>query len=214
MEVRYNDGRKFFIRAIAYLKASVPEQDPAPVVTLTGLDAPVFRSLNNGLLVSYVVDTGDEYQFVQYRHLAQDSATEDELHAAGLGNLLALAAGSLRVAPHPKGQMFAVLMGGNFEASLILLDCLWDDSFRQFAAGQYAIAIPAQHIGFLRLVIGRRAPRIATSFSSGPFFTYRPSPFGSVVPSNGQPLAGTGYRLRFVTRSWRCVPYVRTANFY
>ena len=49
-------------------------------------------------------------------------------------------------APHPKGQMFAVLMGGNFEASLILLDCLWDDSFRQFAAGQYAIAIPARDI--------------------------------------------------------------------
>jgi uncharacterized protein YtpQ (UPF0354 family) len=36
--------------------------------------------------------------------------------------------------------------GGDFEASLILLDQLWDEHFRQFVSGDYAIAIPARDV--------------------------------------------------------------------
>ena len=37
-------------------------------------------------------------------------------------------------------------MGGNFEASLVLLDDLWADSFRRFVSGVYAVAIPARDV--------------------------------------------------------------------
>jgi hypothetical protein len=137
----------FSSRAIAYLKAQVPPEDESPVVSLSPEDSPVLRSLCNGLLVCYVVDTGDEFEYVQYRRLAEDQIDEDELHNIGLANLTSLVSSSgVRVVPHPNGQMFAVLMGGNFEASLILLDWLWDDSFRQFVSGDYVIGIPARDI--------------------------------------------------------------------
>jgi len=35
-------------------------------------------------------------------------------------------------------------MRGDFEASVILLDDLWDREFRQFVTGEYAAAIPAR----------------------------------------------------------------------
>ena len=54
------------------------------------------------------------------------------------------ASGSLRVAPH--ANIFAVLLDGNFEASMILLDDLWDVSFRQFVQGDYAIGLPTRDV--------------------------------------------------------------------
>ena len=44
----------------------------------------------------------------------------------------------------PYQGVFAFLMRGDFEASIILLDDLWDGEFRQFVTGEYAAAIPAR----------------------------------------------------------------------
>ena len=44
----------------------------------------------------------------------------------------------------PYQGVFAFLMHGDFEASVILLDDLWDGEFRQFVKGEYAAAIPAR----------------------------------------------------------------------
>src|SRR5213080_2033203 len=40
--------------------------------------------------------------------------------------------------------VFAFFMRGDFEASVILLDDLWDGESRQFVTGEYAAAIPAR----------------------------------------------------------------------
>jgi uncharacterized protein YtpQ (UPF0354 family) len=136
----------FTSRAIAYLQVKRPALSPGPVVTLSGPDAPVMRDLGGGLLVAYVVDEGDHFAYTQGRHLAAEGRDEDELHAIGLVNLTRLAADSLRVAPYPPGEMFAVLMGGHFEASMILLDDLWDRAFRQFVQGDYVVALPARDL--------------------------------------------------------------------
>jgi hypothetical protein len=133
-------------RAIAYLKAELPADEPSPSITLSGPDAPVLRRLTSGLLVAYLVDAGDQFEYVQERDLAQDGINADELHAIGLANLASRDAGGVRVAPHPGGQMFAVLMGGNFEASLILVDWLWDEGFRRFVGGDYVVAVPARDL--------------------------------------------------------------------
>jgi uncharacterized protein YtpQ (UPF0354 family) len=61
----------------------------------------------------------------------------------GLKNL-ALLANSRGVRVQPYGNIFAVLMGGDFEASLILLDAFWDKQLRQFVKGDYAVAVPAR----------------------------------------------------------------------
>lgn len=131
-------------RAIAYLKAALP-QVGTPSVTLSHADSPVVRTLTNGLCICYIVDKGNSFQYVQNRHLAEDNISVEQLHSIGLDNLTKEAGkGKLRVQPY--GNIFAVLMGGNFEASLIILDDLWDKHFRQFVKGDYAVAIPNRDI--------------------------------------------------------------------
>lgn len=135
---------KFTSRAIAYLKAAVPLAG-AEEVTLSRADSPVLRPLGDELLIAYAVDVGASYQLVQYRHLDDERVSEEQLHEVGIHNLLTIASErDLRVQPYQ--NIYAVLMGGDFEASLILLDQLWEHQFRQFVAGEYAIAVPARDI--------------------------------------------------------------------
>jgi uncharacterized protein YtpQ (UPF0354 family) len=131
-------------RAIAYLKAVLPKNGP-PSVALSPADSPIVRTYSEGLCICYVVEDGKSYRYIQHRHLTQDGLTEDELHEIGLRNLAGLASKrNLQVCPHL--GIFAVLMGGDFEASTILLDQLWEQDFRQFVQGEYAVALPARDV--------------------------------------------------------------------
>lgn len=130
--------------AIAYLKPVVDDDDE-PVIELNCDDTPIAKQLDTDLLVTYLVDAGESFAYIQQRDLDADSITVDQLHANAVSNLLSLTAlHELRVAPH--GNIFAVLFDGNFEASLILPDQLWGVSFRQFVAGDYLIAMPARDV--------------------------------------------------------------------
>jgi uncharacterized protein YtpQ (UPF0354 family) len=135
---------KFTERAFAYLKAVVFEDSPKPVI-LSRDDSPVLRPLSDDLCVAYLVNEGGAYHYVQNRHLDQDGISEADLHEIGLRNLAAHASqGNLQVQPYE--NIYAVFMGGDFEASLILLDDLWDRHFRQCVSGEYAVALPARDI--------------------------------------------------------------------
>jgi hypothetical protein len=133
-------------RAIAHLKADLTGKPRSTrrQVELLGPDAPVLRPLAPGLLVTYVVDEGEQFTFVQHRHLEKEGCSEDELHAVALENLAEQASGSLEVAKN--SEVFAVLMGGNFEASMMLLDDVWDNGFQQFVSGDYVVACPARDV--------------------------------------------------------------------
>lgn len=127
------------------MKPVIPDDDPAPVVKLSRDDTPVMKDVDNGLLVAYLVDEGDSFTYIQYRDLDGDRITENELHDIGTNNLSALTTQmNLRVAPY--GNIFAVLLDGNFEASLLLVDSLWSNAFRQFVRGDYLVAIPNRDI--------------------------------------------------------------------
>ncbi len=133
--------------AIAYLKVAIPAADTSPIITLPHDDSPVLTTFGKDLLVAYVVDGTDAFTYIQHRDLSSSAITQDQLHETGLQNLAAIANNrNLRVFPHPSGEMFGVLLDGNFEASLILLDSLWDGSFRQFVKGDYIIAIPTRDV--------------------------------------------------------------------
>src|SRR5689334_11487779 len=99
-------------QAVAYLKPEVPESDPAPIVKLSEEDSPVLRNIGNGLLVTYVVDTGERFSYVQTRDLRSAGIMEDELHRVAIDNLYGLAEKHLRVQPY--GDVFALFMEGNF----------------------------------------------------------------------------------------------------
>ena len=130
--------------AVAYLKPGLPD-DGTPAINLLDESAPILRSYSSSLLVSYLVDQGNSYQYVQSRHLTESGMTEEDLHAIGIRNLASLARErDLRVVPY--NGIFAVLMGGDFEASLLLVDHLWDHQFRAYVSGDCAAAIPARDI--------------------------------------------------------------------
>ena len=129
--------------AIAYLKRKLPE-DGSPALKISEEDSPVLKDLNNGLLVSYVVDEGSSFTYVQNRHLHSSGIDERALHQQAVHNLYSVAEQHLKVQPY--GPVFAVFMEGNFEASVLLLDTVWDVSFANYVSEDFIAAIPARDV--------------------------------------------------------------------
>jgi len=130
--------------AIAYLKAQVPSDDPAPSLQLNEDESPVLKTLGGDLLVSYVLDEGNKFSYVQAKHLRAAGITADDLHQTAVENLRKAAQG--RVTLREYGAIKGLFFDGNFEASLILLDELWDVTLRDYHGGEPVIAVPARDI--------------------------------------------------------------------
>ena len=82
-------GSDICTRAIAYLKPVV--QESAPAISVSREDSPVLQPFTAGLIVSYVVDAGDQLTFIRQRHLEQEGVSADQLHSMAVSNLQALA---------------------------------------------------------------------------------------------------------------------------
>jgi uncharacterized protein YtpQ (UPF0354 family) len=135
---------KISSNAVAYLKPDVSYEVSEPDLELSRDDSPVLRNIGNGLLVAYLIDEGDYFRYIQQKDIDEDGISEDELHKIGLTNLFDLVEGNLEVQNYD--DIYVVNLDGNFEASLILLDQLWDISFRDFFPGDYVVAIPARDV--------------------------------------------------------------------
>ena len=132
------------LEAIAYIKGRVPADDPTPAMTVEGDNAPVLKRLACGLLVAYLVDQGDRFSYIQGRDLRATGINADQLHARAVANLGKLAEGRVTVRKH--SLIWALFCDGNFEASLILLDEMWDHALSSYHAGEPVIALPARDI--------------------------------------------------------------------
>ena len=130
-------------RAIAYIKQKEPE-DGTACVSLSREDSPVLRDLGNGLLVSYVIDEGKSLSYIQQRDLFEAGIDENQLHRSAIKNLFGLASKHLRF--QPAGNAFAVFMENNFEASVLLLDTVWDLSLAKYVHEEFIAAIPARDV--------------------------------------------------------------------
>ncbi len=108
-------------------------------------DSPVLTDLNNGLLVAYLVDQVDHFRYVLQRHLDGAGLSEAELHQQSIANLRALLE-QMDMKVQPYGNVFAILCGGNFEASAILVDQLWNDALAHLAPNGFVVAIPCRNI--------------------------------------------------------------------
>ena len=56
-------------KAIAYIKEYLPKECDSPVVKLSEKNSLVVQNLGNGFLVTYLVDEGDHFSYIQNRHL-------------------------------------------------------------------------------------------------------------------------------------------------
>lgn len=135
--------REYCLSAVAYLKLEVTDAWEANL-TLSEADSPVLRPFGHELLVAYLVDEGESYSYVQHRHLAEANLTPEQLHAQAIENLAALAETCAEVREF--GNIYAVLMGGNFEASVILVNQFWSEWYAQLAPNGFVAAFPARDI--------------------------------------------------------------------
>jgi uncharacterized protein YtpQ (UPF0354 family) len=139
-------ARAFCLKAIAYLKINeAPESiNSAKSIDLDENNSPVLKHLGHGLLSAYLVDIGGHFQYVQRKHLSAAQLSEEELHKQAIYNLYQIATEKVKIQPY--ANIFAVLMGGNFESSLLMLDSFWADSCAHLAPNAYVVAFPARDI--------------------------------------------------------------------
>jgi uncharacterized protein DUF1444 len=143
--MREND-REFCARALACLKRAFPVDGPGEAeIVLSPQDSPVLTNLNSGLLVAYLVDRVEHFKYVQQKHLTGAGLTQAELHQQGIANLRALLK-QKDIKVQPYGNVFAVLCGGNFEASAVLVDGLWNNALAHLAPNGFVAAIPCRDI--------------------------------------------------------------------
>lgn len=131
-------------KAIAYLKCDIPDGDSGETIVVPDDEFPAHLSLGNGLTCFYLLDTGERFEYVLSGQLQQHAETTDSLHGKAVANLASLASASLVVKSYQ--DIFVALMGGNFEASLLLVDELWDDTYSHVVENDFIVTIPARDI--------------------------------------------------------------------
>ena len=99
-----------------------------------------------GFGVFFLVDDGNRYHYASHAEMAQAGLTPQTLLETGLRNLVRRVNGQPGLKVAPNGAIHALLMGGDFEASLLLLDELWDGPLKQHAPGGFVVALPARDI--------------------------------------------------------------------
>lgn len=101
-------------------KAESPDET-APLKAFSEENALVVRSFNEAYTISYVVEEPGALAYVRWRDVDGDI---DKLHDIALANLRVRANAKLRLAP--RGGFVDVVLDGKIDASLLLLDELWD----------------------------------------------------------------------------------------
>lgn len=109
-------------RALPVLRVAESPDDTAPLRAFTSEgDSVVARSFNEAYTISYVVEEAGALAFVRWRDVESDI---DRLHAVALANLRTRAAAALRLAP--RDGHLDIVLDGKVDASLVLLEELWD----------------------------------------------------------------------------------------
>ena len=141
MEDGHMDDQGLCGRAVAYLvRPDSDERLPA----LSTADAPVLTDRGNGLRVGYVVDLGTRLQYVQRRHLGAEGVSQQDLHRNSVAKLSTMLNDRSAVV-YPCADCFLVVFDGHFDASLILVDILWDEVLEDFAPNGFVAADPSKN---------------------------------------------------------------------
>jgi uncharacterized protein YtpQ (UPF0354 family) len=130
-------------RAKAYLKVKEFGHSDNEV-SLSHSDSPIVKDLTNSLCVAYVVDEGGHFKYLQNRDCQKSGLSESEIHKISVENLAKLAKERIQIRPY--GNIYAVTLDGNFEASLILVDGLWEKGLAHLAPNGFVAALPARDI--------------------------------------------------------------------
>jgi hypothetical protein len=134
--------KEYCLKAIAYLK--VVALDDSEVVKLSHEDSPILKNIGHGLVVAYLVNQGQCFSYVQQQHLEAAGISENELYSSAVKNLRSIAEQRLQVETY--GSIYIALMGGDFEASLILLPDFWEAWYGHLAPQGFVATFPARDL--------------------------------------------------------------------
>jgi uncharacterized protein YtpQ (UPF0354 family) len=144
----------------------------------------VFEDLNEDLVVVYAEDSPKSIRYLAAKDLEQLGLRREELRPLAVGNLEKL----LPDIQLRRGELVSMLTaGGNYEASLLLLDAIWSGGQLQ-VDGEIVVAVPARDLllftgsrhkaGVARLrEIAVRAAREESYSLTGRLFVYRNGKF-------------------------------------
>lgn len=123
--------------ALPYLSPALSSEDTAPFHVYGSADAPIARPFSRTLIVNYVIDEPGALVFVRERDVRE--TLREDLHLCAIDNLRRRAT---RRPPRfeTKGATSHAKWDGQHDASLLLLDELWDHRSADLVA-----AVPARH---------------------------------------------------------------------
>lgn len=104
------------------LSAAGSPDETTPLKAFSEDNALVVRSFNEGYVINYVVEEPGALAYARWRDVAGGDI--DKLHDIALANLRVRANAKLRLAP--RDGFIDVVLDGKLDASLLLLDELWD----------------------------------------------------------------------------------------
>ena len=131
-------------KAIAYLKTVAPDDDSGKTVLVPDAEFPAHLPLGNGLTCFYLLDKGEHFEYVLSGQVEEHAETIDSLHRKAVENLASLSSANLVVRSYQ--DIFVALMGGNFEASLLLVDRIWDETYSHVVENDFIAVIPQRDI--------------------------------------------------------------------
>jgi hypothetical protein len=131
-------------RALPYLMPTYSAEDTAPIHVWGSKDAPINRPFSGTLQVNYMVDEPGALVFIRERDVEKDK--RDALHDQALANLRAHVQ-RRKVRFELKGPLHVAKLDSQHDASLLLLDELWDPpNGVADLEGELVAAVPARHI--------------------------------------------------------------------
>lgn len=132
----------------------------AAALQLSADDSPVVRPFASDMVIMYAIDRPSHFEFVATREIKARQLSVEELHDLAVANLPSRVS---QVEVHDLGGgLHGITAGGNLEASLLLVDTLWDQLAERLP-GEPLAAVPARDLLF---TIGSGQPEAMALISS------------------------------------------------
>lgn len=132
-------------RIIPLVKAVVLDEADTVPLDIPEDGRPVSRPLAGDLIVMYAEDLEGRFVFVSGRRMSQLGLTMEQLHELALSNLPNRLP---QIEMHGDSPRHMLTCGGNFEATLLLHDGLWE-TIAEALPGQAMICVPARDLLFV-----------------------------------------------------------------
>ncbi len=173
---RADQARMLIARALPQIKAALAQHVTNGEILTTAMevegikipqdDLPIVRITCKSLVVSYVVESGKGLSYINPKQLRDSGLSADQLHATAIENLVCLTKNPQKgLAVLPQDGFFGVMLDSKSEASLLLIDELWDNEFKADTRNGVVVALPARNmLAFcdMRSTVGIAALRALT----------------------------------------------------